>query len=200
VTSPARADERSEPSAWSPHAVAPSEDGHEPEKAGARPLGPAYGWMLGIPDGASIALGAVSFGVAVGAKSSDAWLPLAGAAVGTYALGAPIVHMAHGYPLRGLADLGIRVGAPLLLGAAGTGLICASDRGACSGLGLAWASVFGFGIGGGVGAISAMLVEHFVIPSDRSPRWTARWDGKPIVRPEVSALPGGGTVGVGGAF
>jgi hypothetical protein len=165
------------------------------------PWGPAYGWVLGIPDGASLALGAASFGVAVGAKSSDGWLPLAGAAVGTYALGSPIVHMAHGYPLRGLADLGIRVGAPLVLGGQrGTGLICASNSGACSGLGLAWASVFGFAIGGGVGAISAMLVDHLVIPSDRSSRWTARWDGKPIVRPEVSALPGGGTVGVGGAF
>lgn len=70
-----------------------------------------YGWQTLIVDGAWI----------VGGTPVSAASPGAGAALilGGYFLGPPIVHWAHGQVGRGFADLGIRFGAPLVLGILG---------------------------------------------------------------------------------
>ena len=182
------------PSAATPAGVAPSLLETQERR------GPAYGFELGIPDAASFVLGGAAIATAAGARGDTAApLVLAATSIGTYALGAPIVHLANGYEVRALVDLGVRVAAPAILGFGATGVLCASQG--CGGdWGASWALAFGLGIGGGVGALSAIVFDHFVIPSDRSSRWTARWDGRPVVRPDVLAVPGGAGVGVGGAF
>lgn len=65
-------------------------------------LGPSYwyGWQVLIADGVGLTL----FLTADGERPGQLW-----AALGTYALGGPIVHASHGQGLRALGSLGLRV-------------------------------------------------------------------------------------------
>ncbi|MDB4942226.1 MAG: hypothetical protein JWP97_1760 [Labilithrix sp.] len=70
-----------------------------------------YGWQTLVVDGATLLIG----GAAAGGSDQLG----AGIIVGGYFLGGPIVHWAHGNVGMGFADLGIRIGAPLVLGVGG---------------------------------------------------------------------------------
>jgi hypothetical protein len=67
-----------------------------------------YGWQTLSVD--ALAVGGLLFAGALGGRE----VPLVTASAGIYALGPPVVHLAHGHPWKGLASLGLRVGAPAL--------------------------------------------------------------------------------------
>ena len=68
-----------------------------------------YGWQTLISDAASLTL------LVAGGKTDDldTRAGLVTASVGTFALGPPIIHWAHGQPLRSLGSLALRVGPPI---------------------------------------------------------------------------------------
>jgi hypothetical protein len=74
-----------------------------------------YGYQTLATDGVAVAMG---LGSAASGPSRSATVFGTGAVL-TYGLGGPIVHFAHGEIGRGFGDLGIRVGAPVVLGLAG---------------------------------------------------------------------------------
>jgi hypothetical protein len=91
-------------------ALASSKAAPEPEKT-TQPEW--YGYQTLAADGAAVVMTA-------GALVSDSPTnTLAYAALGTYLLGAPIVHFAHKRVGMGFADFGIRAGAPIVLGILG---------------------------------------------------------------------------------
>jgi len=139
-------------------------------------------------------------GIGMGVGAAGGGYPLAIAGLATYVVGGPIVHAAHGHGGKVGLDLGIRLGAPTAGAFTGAGLACAA--GGCRGTYGALGAVAGGLLGIGIGAITAIVIDAAVIarePAERREE-VAKWDGKPIVRPEVTSLPGGGAVGVGGAF
>lgn len=69
-----------------------------------------YGWQALTVDGAAVI-------IALTSGFTGAWGGVGG--LTTYAVGAPIVHMAHGHLGKGMADIGLRVGLPLLFGTIG---------------------------------------------------------------------------------
>lgn len=144
-------------------------------------------------------------GLALGVAGASIKLEQPGFAVlglTTYLMAPPIVHFIHGRPGRAAASFGLRVGSPAVGMITGIALGCAV--GWCSSRGdFGWVGAFiGGAVGVGTGAIAAMVVDAVVLA--REPDVTVRvprgWDGKPRIAPTVSALPGGGAVGVGGSF
>ena len=110
-------------------------------------------------------------------------------AAAAFALGAPLVHLAHGKPLRALLDLGVRASLPALGyylgGVLGAGpivrepaLVGALVGGACAGivdwLGLSWDTA---------GDLPASRVA-----------------GAPSLAPSLALTPSGGALALGGAF
>jgi len=82
---------------------------------------------------------------------------LALTALGVYAFGAPVVHIAHGQPMRSLASLGARVGLPfagIFVGAVAAAPFCAATSVECINV-MAVFGALGF-IGGGV---TAMIID-----------------------------------------
>jgi hypothetical protein len=126
-------------------------------------------------------------------------------AFGLYALGPPVVHLSHHHPLRALADLGIRLGAPLALGALGyvegeaEAHCLTSQPYPCSGSdppGPLYAV-----LGGLVGMAAAALVDYAVLfreelPQAASPAPTGfTWSPAVALGPDRAA-----SAGVQGAF
>jgi len=130
-----------------PSAVAPV-DAKPAEPVRSEPRYDDYRPQLILSD--SLALGlAVSAGVWQGASSH-----LALASLGVYALGAPVIHIAHGQPARSLASLGARVGLPFVGAFAGilsAAPFCAGTSEDCLTL-VAVFGALGF-VGGGVAAL-----------------------------------------------
>jgi len=143
-----------------------------------------YGYQTMAVDGAAVAL------MAMGVKTE---LPqLMAASFATYALGAPIVHLAHGSPGRFAADIGMRLGGPTLGAFTGAGLVCLAD-GSCS----AFDAAIGGALGMALGGAAALAVDYAVLSREARQE---KWDGKPRVAPTLTAAPSGGAVGLGGAF
>jgi hypothetical protein len=193
------------------------EDPSEPPPAAA-PLEPSrpthwYGYETLATDGAALLLSVPALAShASGVQSVFGW----GSAL-TYGLGAPIVHFAHGHVGKGFADLGLRVGMPLVLGVLG-GMIgvstyqpppCNVSLGGWAGLGCALDDTFGpvgaFAegamIGGLLGMGGAMALDAAVLA-----REPIKHDGvSPRIEPAFGLTPerrGGtrATVGLVGAF
>ncbi len=156
--------------------------------------GARYGLEILLADGVALGMAAVSL------KVEQPGLGILG--LTTYAMAPPIVHFIHGRPGRAAASFGLRIGSPAVGMMTGIALGCAV--GWCSSRGdFGWVGAFiGGAVGVGTGAIAAMVVDAVVLA--REPDVTVRvprgWDGKPRIAPTVSALPGGGAVGVGGSF
>lgn len=106
-----------------------------------------YGWQTLIVDGTWIVGGPLLGSVSPG---SGAALILGG-----YLLGPPIVHWAHGQVGRGFADLGIRVGAPLVLGTAGYLIFSGGGNGSSDGI----LGAVGIVLGAGLGIVAAIVVD-----------------------------------------
>lgn len=156
--------------------------------------GARYGLEILLADGLALGVAGASI------KLEQPGFALAG--LGTYLIAPPIVHAIHGRPGRAAASLGLRIGAPAVGMVTGITMACAF--GGCSSGGDfgAYGAIAGGALGLGAGAIAAMVVDAVVLARepDVKVRVPRGWDGKPRIAPSVSALPGGGAVGVGGAF
>ena len=131
-----------------------------------------YGWQILITDGASV----VTMPILIG--------------FGGYALGGPIVHMAHGEYLRALGSLGIRLGAPFIGGF--TALAFCTPKGdfGCLGEGL---------IGFAVGGLTAMAVDSAALAWETRPvqKETRSARVVPVIKPRME---GGAEIGAALSF
>jgi len=161
-----------------------------------------YGHQTLAVDG--VAIGMMALGLSSSSRTNLAWIGL-----GTYALGAPTVHMVHGNWGRGIADVGIRVGAPIALGAVGlmggviVGVSAQSDKNSDT-PGLE-PLVYGV-IGGASGVLGGMILASAIDaaalardkpakePEERSSATGVRWT------PVASVTPQGATGGISGQF
>ena len=154
------------------------------ELPAAPPLEPSYRSQTVIADG--IAMGLLVIGVKTN-NEAIGYLSL-----GTYAGGAPLVHLAHHRPGRAAASLGLRVGLPILGGILGdklgnqhrcSGDVCDVDeRGVLIALGL---------LGGMAGAM--VIDTAFLAKGDEAP-------ARPSWSPAVTANQHGFGLGVARAF
>lgn len=136
---------------------------------------------------------------------------------GTYVLGAPLVHIAHGHSERGMADVALRLGGPFVLfvGAASVTFLVTAPLSSSNASGTGPHNNF-LAIGAGITAAFAALVSipiadaHYLAYDDAEspgprggaskdasrtcPRWTC------TLRPWVVPASGGGFAGVGAAF
>lgn len=78
-----------------------------PDAPSARVKEHWYGWQTLAPDGVA----AMMASAALATGGDPAFWELS---IGTFALGAPIVHVAHGRPLVGLGDFVLRLGVPFV--------------------------------------------------------------------------------------
>lgn len=138
-------------------------------------------------------------GIGMGLGAAGGGYPLAITGLATYLVGGPVVHAAHGNGAKVAIDIGVRLGAPTAGAMTGALLACA---GGCRGDFGPLAGVVGGAFGAGIGALTAIVIDAAVLAREPAERRAteAKWDGKPVVRPEVSSLPGGGAVGLAGAF
>ena len=145
-----------------------------------------YGWQTLTVDAGSIGLAALAFSNWGGSEAFDLFL----ASGAVYLGGAPLVHAAHRRGIAALADFGLRLAAPTVLGAVG----------AASGGGRNGAFV-GVVILGSIGLATASLLDAFFLA-----REPMKVDAKPVAPqvgwlPQVAIMPGGGaSAGVGGTF
>jgi hypothetical protein len=158
-----------------------------------------YGWQTLAVDAGSLGVGLA--GSAAGQGGVSAVALLAG-----YALGAPIVHAAHGRTDAALGDLALRLGAPLVGGAVGYGVGVATFQGCAPGAWLCGRDWSGFGgavVGGLGGAVTAIILDASVLGRERVPKDDAAAAAPQGVRwsPLVAVSPRGEpSVGVGGSF
>jgi len=119
-----------------------------------------YGSVIAVTDLAAI----VTASVAGGAQSGQ------GAIVGAgiYLLGGPLVHLAHGRPSRAVGSFALRLFLPAGGGLVG-GLVASAAQSGCHGEMCGLGILAGLVLGGGLGALSAMIVDaaylgHDVVP------------------------------------
>jgi hypothetical protein len=112
-----------------------------------------YGWQIAAVDGASVALA-----IAMAAAEYD---DVAGQVfIGTWSLGAPAVHVAHGNPGRAVVSLGLHVGLPRAGAAIGAASATCTEGEWFCGLGEA---AVGFLLGG----ITATAVDAGLLAVER---------------------------------
>ncbi len=143
-----------------------------------------YGWQTLLVDGGVI-------GAALAMRNP--WVFLGG-----YTLGAPLVHVAHGNVLKGLGSLGIRVAAPLTVGAVYSVVSASNPKPSRTGHeGEEAVSVAV--LAGGIAAIA--IDAAFLARGERTvaPAPPPRPSGV-RVEPHVSASRGGAYAGIGGTF
>jgi hypothetical protein len=114
----------------------------------------------------------------------------------TYLVGGPIVHAGHARYGMAVADLGVRAGAPVVLG--GTGLLLGALAGSNQG---GWGSLYGGLLGGvvglGVGAITASVVDAASLANEPvHKRVETGMSWVPVAAP----VKGGATAGLVGRF
>jgi hypothetical protein len=114
------------------------------------------GYLL-LSDAASVVLL-----IAAAETNNPASEALAYSGLGTYALGAPTVHLLNDQPRRAAASLGLRVGLPLVLAAGGFGVVAAGCRGSNS-LGCAVSELSLGTLGFFTGVLGAVLVDDIVL-------------------------------------
>jgi hypothetical protein len=160
-----------------------------------------YGWQTLLVDG--VAIGTIPLELAPSASftrtPSASYLLLA--SVSTYAIGAPLVHIAHGHTGRGLADLGLRVGAVAAGGIAGAALGKPGTPSACEAnlAGCLAESSNGLAVGATIGAVLASLIDASLLaretkPAEMAPSPSFTWS------PLAAMTKGGGTAGLQGSF
>lgn len=125
-----------------------------------------YGWQTLAADGMSLALtvGAIALAGSGGEEPSSA---LGWGALGTYVLGAPILHFVHENPGRGFASLGMRVVGPIALGVIGA---AAED---CANHGGEFCGVGGAVVGATMGIVAAITIDAAVFAYDDPPEGAA---------------------------
>ncbi len=161
-----------------------------------------YGWQTLLLDGVAFSMLASSAYVSNNSASGT----LAVGSLVTYAVGAPIVHIAHGHTAKGFGDLGLRVGLPLAF--AGVGYAAGSDTcGKSSALicipsSLAYAAI-GFVLGMG----TAIALDGAVLAREDAPLIKSETALRPLpkrpalqILPDVELGPNKAALGLRGAF
>ena len=148
-----------------------------------------YGYQTLIAD--SLAVG---FGFS--ARSFDS--AGVGLSVGTYLLGAPLVHLAHGKPGMFAASLGSRIVSPALGGA--TGYAIGVGIAGCGGGHYCGTPMAGAAVGFLSGWLAASALDAALFAREAKAEEAKPWNGKPTIAPTASAGPTGASVGVGGLF
>ena len=142
-----------------------------------------YGWQTLSTDAAAIGF---SITAAVLHGNDRIQTPLMLIAAGSYLLGGPIVHFAHGHQGKGFLSLAMRLGLPVVAG--GTMALAPNCRsGDCLGGGLL---MVGAGL---LGMIASSAIDAAAIAREDVPREVA-------FAPVVQVGKNGGTVGVAGRF
>jgi hypothetical protein len=158
-----------------------------------------YGWQTLLVDSVTLGTIPLELGSSVSfAKTPSASYLLVGSLSG-YALGAPLVHAAHGHWQRGLADLGLHVGALAvggLVGGAAGGMPTSCDVKLAGCFTQSNNSVM---VGAMLGAVLASVVDSSLLAWDAKPREAAE-ERAPRWSPTAVALPGGAVGGVAGTF
>ena len=120
-----------------------------------------YGWQNLAADGAALAL--VATAISLEQRQGSPSSALAYGALGTYALGGPIIHLIHQNYGRSAASVGMRVGGPIVLGALGAAAEdCGNHGGEFCGLG-------GALLGASLGVVAAVAVDAAVLAYDDAP-------------------------------
>lgn len=144
-----------------------------------------YGWQTIATDASAITLLALAANVEETAQS-----PLIAAAIGTYVLGAPIVHAAHGHIGKSAGSLALRLMAPAAWVGMGA-MVSACDQAhesSCVVLPII------AGVGGiALGVLFPSILDAAVIAREDVPK-TVSWT------PTVQLAKSGGTVGIAGTF
>jgi hypothetical protein len=153
-----------------------------------------YGWQTLTTDGAAIAL------LATGVATSSAGLAEFSAA--TFALGGPIVHLAHERGGTAAASLGIRVGLAAVgfLGGVAAARNCGSSSGQEDDNGNFACVVEGAAIGLSVGVAGAMIIDAAFLAHEDVGREQPQRTAALSVSPTVSVTKSAGTVGLAGVF
>jgi hypothetical protein len=155
------------------------------------------GWQTLLVDAGAV----TAFVTGVNAKGDSATLHWLVTSAGLYVIGAPLVHLAHGRGQATAIDLGVRIGAPLIL--AGVGLAIGSAAGCsdypCGG------PIVGVVFGGALGVGAAVIVDAVVLGREKVPRPgadgnRAAYTPKLRIAPTAGPLRGGATAGVVGSF
>ncbi len=202
VTSAARADDPAEPMVTVTTDAPPSSPPTSPTPVSAlpptapvraerRPLSVSYAWQTVAADGVGVSL------LLVGVASSSNGAMIVG--TGTFLLGTPLVHLAHGNPGRAVGSLALRGALPTLAFAAGYTAFHRSDQGTHE----LFPSGFGEGVLLGIGGIVACVAIDALLLAEETPAAPARPQA-PISRlsvsPQLAYIRGGAVAGVGGAF
>jgi hypothetical protein len=125
-----------------------------------------------------------------------------GTGLSGFAFGGPIVHWAHGHVGKGFGALGLNVGLTSVGGLVGVAAICS---GGCNGEWSGLTQLFGFVIGGGVGLLSANIIDvaalsyETVGPAAEEQSRRRRHPGLTVV-PQVGWSPQQSYFGVAGSF
>jgi hypothetical protein len=156
-----------------------------------------YGWQPLLVDGLALGTLPLELGSSSFARTPSATYLFVGS-VSTYALGAPIVHAAHHHYRRAALDLLLRAGAVsvggLIGGAAGGSPSCDGTRVDCL-----TGSPNGVMVGAVIGAVAASTIDASFLSWEAKPQ-----EGRPVpswtLAPTAAVTPGGGSIGVSGAF
>jgi hypothetical protein len=147
---------------------------------------------------------ALTFVIGGAALQNQASMPVVYTGVAAYALGAPMVHVAHEQPERALGSLGMRLGFPVLGAALGYGLTAATcDPNTSGEFGCLGAAVLFIGGGFFGGVLSAMIVDDAILGKveltqtrERAGRSSPRLGVAPFLAPKAKGM----GITVAGAF
>jgi hypothetical protein len=158
-----------------------------PQCAGACASSTWYGWQTMAVDGGAFTLLIVGL---YARDRSEGPLMVAGATA--YLVGGPSIHFAHHNVPRGVASVGVRIGAPFLGAAIGISLADCSSHGedACLTVG----SLLGFG----AGMLSAAVIDGALLAYDEPPSHEVPSSVR--VAPTVIVDAKHATLGVAGTF
>lgn len=162
---------------------APSVAGSHSVVQAARPSPEWYGWQTGGAD--LVALGVFSASAAADPKKDRVGDALVVLGAGTFAFGAPLVHLAHGRPWTAAGSLGLRLGLPFLFGGVAGGCMARKDVG-CE----------GEAVGVLVGVVLAHVVDTWVLSWKPPSPKTQEVSLSPVVTVARERF----SVGLGGAF
>jgi hypothetical protein len=157
-----------------------------------------YGRDILVTDGVSIGAG-----LGLGLANPGAGL---GVFAGGYALGGPIVHLAHGRPLAALGSLALRLGAPTVGLFTGYSIAKVSGRAEDDDAGPAAAALVGVILGYAAAiSIDAAVLAHESEDAADDPDSGSRKKAAPPSAafswaPTVAPIREGGMVGIGGRF
>ncbi len=158
-------------------------------------IGPSYGWQTLTVDASAVAITLVGVGLQSGGGDGKAGAWTSGVGIASYAISAPIVHIAHGRPGAALTSGLLRLlGVPVCV-FVGAGVGALADReNQFAGL------LYGAIGGGGLGAATISIVDATVLAHDDAPPAPRPDAGAVRIVPTFAVGQGSGALGLAGSF